>query len=170
MSRKWQIGLKNASDKVGIALGDAQDDQDVDAILTDAKTAATSIDGAITSEVDAFVRDLPNHGMSQKKQAELEAVLRKAADGNKAKLAGVQIFADIAQLKENANKSIKELKKAMSTTVVRAEGNATIDTTRTDLELQVDAIVNDLKVNINKEVEKGKDLLTEEDKLGLDET
>ena len=96
MSRKWQIGLKAASDKVGTALGEVKDDTDVDTALTEAKAEASGIESTITSEVAAFVNDLPNQAIGAKKKEEFEAVLKKAGDDIKAKLTGVTIFADIA--------------------------------------------------------------------------
>lgn len=167
---KWRLNLKRISIKVGKALNEVKDDEEVNKVLVEAKEQATKIEKSIKEGVEKFTKDLPKAEVVEVKRVEVEKILKRTADEVKSKLKGIHIFSDIAKLKVGANKKMKELKDKMSKAIVKAKDDAKADEAMKDLEEKAKKVADDLKINIAVQTAKGKDLIKPEVKLNIDVT
>jgi len=157
-SNKWKINLKKVSEKVGPALNDDKDDEDVQTILKQAADQTTKIQDAITANIETFKAELKDEAADEATKAEFEAALRAAGDEVKSKLSGIKIFSDIAKWKAAANKKTKEIKDTMSRAVVQATEDSQVEEAMTKFETEAKKVADDLIVNIAAETKKGKEL------------
>lgn len=163
--RRWSLRLRKVSEKVGKALNDVKDDEEVEKVLGEAKAETTKVETNIKESLEKFQKvELPKEEMVEEKKKEFEAVVKKAAEEVRSKIKGVKIFENIARLKVTANKEMRQMKDKMSKVIVKATETKAADTAMKDLELKAKQIADDLKVKIQIQVDAGKKLVKEAEK------